>query len=134
MNHILVEPDEPDGLGCVVLRDEHAAHACGVLYAGPGRCLKVGIVNGPTGEAVVESCETDGVTQLCSFEAELPPEGRRALFLTAPAPQGTEAALDASGHIRVAIPRCTRLRCRRGGCQCEGGGELCRGSSRPDRT
>lgn len=87
MNLILIEPHEVQPAGLVQLADDRARHIHGVLRATPGKPLKVGLLNGPRGQAIVQECSSTGVTLACSFEGEPPPGPRVDLLLALPRPK-----------------------------------------------
>ncbi len=71
MNRILVEPEEVAD-GRVMLRDGRADHIRGVLRAGEGRLLKVGVVDGAVGSGEVVRCDESGVELTLALEGEGP--------------------------------------------------------------
>jgi hypothetical protein len=58
-----------------------------VLRAGPGKTVRVGILDGPLGEGRVESVEGGAVELSCSFEAAAPPVPALDLLLALPRPK-----------------------------------------------
>ena len=88
MNRILFELNEVDDAWRVVLRDRRAAHIAGVLRAKRGTKIRVGIIDGPCGGAVVERVSPAGEIALqCCFEEEAPAEPAVDLLLAVPRPK-----------------------------------------------
>jgi RsmE family RNA methyltransferase len=85
MNLLLIEPEEAlDDV--VVLRDDRARHLRSVLRVTPGQPLRVGVVDGPLGTAVVCAIDEREVTLQCAF-AETPERPRVDLLLAVPRPK-----------------------------------------------
>jgi len=53
----------------------------------PGRSVRVGLVDGPCGRAIVNGVEDGAVTLQCVFESEAPPRPRIDLLLALPRPK-----------------------------------------------
>ena len=87
MNLILLELDEVDARGLVCLRDARAAHIREVLHAVPGQTVHVGVIDGATGTATVQSVEGDTVTLRCTLEAGIAPSPSIDLLLALPRPK-----------------------------------------------
>ncbi len=71
----------------VRLQGERARHIREVLRGQPGDQLRVGILNGALGRAIIRTVATSGVTIDCSFEAVAPPRSLDTLLLAIPRPQ-----------------------------------------------
>ncbi|HNW93417.1 MAG TPA: RsmE family RNA methyltransferase [bacterium] len=87
MNIILLAPGECATDGTVTLRDRRAEHIRTVLRAEPGRSVRVGIVDGPAGEATVTALDGAAVTLRCRFAAAPPPPSGIILLLALPRPK-----------------------------------------------
>lgn len=112
MNLILL--DERDHLesGVVTLDDARAAHLLDVLRVGPGRQVRVGLLDGPLGVATVESTGHRAVTLRCSFEDAAPPRPCVDLLLAVPRPKVLRrlwAQLAALGVGRVMLTNAERV-------------------------
>jgi RsmE family RNA methyltransferase len=87
VNLILLDPGEVDFSGNVILSDSRAAHVTTVLAVAPGDKIRVGLLDGPLGTALVQSI-LDGVVSLrCRFEAAVPPPPPVDLLLALPRPK-----------------------------------------------
>lgn len=93
MNIILLEPDELDSEGLAVLRDRRFEHIRGVLAPQRGDRLRVGLINGRRGEAVVEGLDEAEVRLSCRFDQEPPPPPLVDLILAMPRPQTLKKVL-----------------------------------------
>ena len=88
MNLILLQPEDfPEGGERAVLRDERAAHIIGVLGAGPGKRLRIGLPDGPLGEGEVVAVRPPEVVLACSFSGSAPPRPPFDLVLAMPRPK-----------------------------------------------
>jgi 16S rRNA (uracil1498-N3)-methyltransferase len=65
MNRILFEREELDADGCVVLRDGRARHMRSVLHVAVGDRLRVGVIDGPVGEAEVLGVDGGSISLSC---------------------------------------------------------------------
>jgi RsmE family RNA methyltransferase len=111
MNLVLLEPSECAVDGRARLEDHRATHVLQVLRAGPGATLRVGIVDGPMGEATIESTEGGVVTIVCRFSAA-PPRPRVDLLLALPRPKVMRrlwAQLAALGVGRIVLTNAERV-------------------------
>ena len=86
MNLILLDPGEVVD-GVVRLRGDRARHLRAVLRAGVGDAVRVGVLDGPAGEGVVESFEGDETLLRCRFDAAAPPPPPVDLLLAVPRPK-----------------------------------------------
>jgi RsmE family RNA methyltransferase len=87
VNLILIHPSELESGRRVVLAGQRAKHIHGVLKADSGKSLRVGVVNGPLGTAVVESVNNTEVVLSCTFESTLPEKPKIDLLLAMPRPK-----------------------------------------------
>jgi 16S rRNA (uracil1498-N3)-methyltransferase len=87
VNVILLEPEEVSPEGEVTLTDPRARHVLDVLKAGPGQMVRVGILNGSLGSAVVTASTDRGVSLRCAFTSERPSRPRVDLLLALPRPK-----------------------------------------------
>lgn len=87
MNLIILGRDEIDANGIVQLADRRAKHISRVLKARPGTKLKVGILNGPTGDGVVERMDNERVFLRCAFADTAPERPRVDMVLAMPRPK-----------------------------------------------
>ena len=86
MNLILLEPDEIKADGIAVLSGNRARHVREVLQASPGGGIRVGVVDGPMGLAMV--IEDAGELRLqCLLSNEIPPVPRVDVLLAMPRPK-----------------------------------------------
>ena len=112
MNLILLRPDEVAPDGRVLLSDERAAHAREVLGAGVGQRLRVGLLDGPVGAALVEAADAGGVALVCCFEAAPPPRPPVDLLLALPRPKVLKrlwAPLAALGVGRILLTNAEKV-------------------------
>jgi RsmE family RNA methyltransferase len=84
VNWLLLEPDELHG-DRAELHGRRATHVREVLRAMPGQRIKVGIVDGPLGSAVIEALGDDLVLQVTLDEP--PPPAGDVLLLAVPRPK-----------------------------------------------
>jgi RsmE family RNA methyltransferase len=82
---LLFDTDRIDGAR-FRLTDARARHVRDVLRAEPGRTLRVGLLDGPLGNARVESADEDAVVLACEFD-EPPPPPRPPLDLVLAVPR-----------------------------------------------
>ncbi|MDR0994568.1 MAG: 16S rRNA (uracil(1498)-N(3))-methyltransferase [Verrucomicrobiota bacterium] len=87
MNLILLESGEVQADGAVRLHADRARHIQNVLHAGPGETLRVGLVDGPQGVAVVRETGPEGVLLHCTFQDDMPECPRVDLALAMPRPK-----------------------------------------------
>ncbi|NLB64954.1 MAG: 16S rRNA (uracil(1498)-N(3))-methyltransferase [Lentisphaerae bacterium] len=87
MNLILLEPGEVQADGVACLRDERAEHVRSVLRAAPGDCLRVGVVDGAVGEAVVLTDNGAELCLQCRWIGAPPAAPRVDLLLAMPRPK-----------------------------------------------
>lgn len=87
VNLILLEPHEVDAAGMAHLDDGRATHALGTLRVTAGAVVRIGLLDGPRGQATVRAVTADGVTLHCQFEADVPPRPPVDLLLALPRPK-----------------------------------------------
>lgn len=112
MNLILLQPDEVDSAGLSSLSGSRAKHVREVLRADPGKALRVGLLDGPLGEGVVEQVDANQVVLRCTFEAASPPRPRIDLLLAMPRPKVMKrlwAQLAALGVGRIVLLRADKV-------------------------
>lgn len=86
MNLLLIEPREIDGERARITGDR-ARHAREVLGVAAGRRLRVGVVDGPLGEAEVTAVTSEGIELSLSLEATAPPRPRLDVVVAIPRPK-----------------------------------------------
>lgn len=112
MNLILIEAPECAADGRVLLRDGRATHIRHVLRGQPGATVRVGLLNGPRGEATIAAMDTEQVELRCAWEQEVPPVPRLDLLLALPRPKVLRrlwAQLAALGVGRVALTNAAKV-------------------------
>lgn len=112
VNLILLEAGEVDGAGAVRLTGPRAVHALEVLKVSAGQPLRVGMVDGPRGTAVVSALDRGSVNLVCAFESSLPPRPRVDLLLAVPRPKVMRrlwAQLAALGVGRIVLTNAERV-------------------------
>ena len=87
MNLILLEPREITDHGAARLAGTRAAHIIDVLKAGPGDRIRVGVIDGGTGQGRVVSVGNRTVDLRCEFDAPMPPRPAVDLLLALPRPK-----------------------------------------------
>ena len=87
MNLILLEPGEIQSDGTAVLSGKRARHVREVLKAGKGEQIRVGVVEGPTGTAVVIAEDDGGIRLQCTLDGGVPPVPRVDVLLAMPRPK-----------------------------------------------
>ncbi len=112
MNRLLLEPEEVGTDGRATLTGRRAAHVLGVLRAAPGDTLRVGLVDGPAGEATVEEAAGGCVTLCCRFEDRPAAGPALDLVLAVPRPKVLKrlwAPLAMLGVRRVMLVNAARV-------------------------
>ena len=72
---------------CVILRDRRADHIRGVLRAGVGDVLRVGLIDGLSGQAVVSALDSEAVTLRVALADPPPKRHRFDIVLALPRPK-----------------------------------------------
>lgn len=112
MNLILIQPEEEQSDGRIILTDQRAKHIQGVLKTTPGSTVRIGLLNGPLGEGVVESFENDSVVLKSRFEKDAPRPPSIDLILAMPRPKVMKrlwAQLAALGVGRIVLLRAEKV-------------------------
>jgi RsmE family RNA methyltransferase len=112
MNLILLQRVEVDETGCAVLADERARHLRNVLQAEAGKRVRIGLLNGPSGEGTVVSVQRGQVTLQCEFEEAVPLRPPVDLVLALPRPKVMKrlwAQLAALGVDRIVLLRAAKV-------------------------
>ena len=111
MNLVLLE--ESDRVGDrFVLRDFRAKHIREVLNVDVGQQIRVGLLDGPLGTALIECADDEHVVLNCRFEAETPPRPAFDLVLAVPRPKSLRKLLPevaAFGVDRIVLLRTWRV-------------------------
>ncbi len=87
VNLILLEAREVGDAGDVTLSGARALHLLNVLKVATGRAVRVGLLDGPLGTAVVTSTSGTTLTMRCVFDTDTPPRPRVDLLLALPRPK-----------------------------------------------
>ncbi len=113
MNRILFESGEVADDGLVSLCDGRARHIREVLRAEPGARLRVGVLDGPCGSALVERSDGATVTLRCVWEPDAEEEGGVLdLILALPRPKVLKrlwAPLASFGLRRLTLVNAARV-------------------------
>jgi RsmE family RNA methyltransferase len=108
---LLEERDRVEG-DAFELSGRRACHVLSVLGATAGDTLRVGLVDGPLGEAVVVAAGEDAVTLECRFDDAPPPRPLTDLLLAVPRPKSLRKLLPeiaALGVDRLTLLRTWRV-------------------------
>lgn len=87
MNMILIDRDELMPDDTVAIDGYRARHIASVLKSQVGDRLRIGLLNGPTGTALIQSLQEDAVLVSCSFDDSPPPRPTTDLILAMPRPK-----------------------------------------------
>lgn len=112
MNLVILEPEEIDAEGVVRLSGPRAGHLLNVLRVTAGQTVRVGLLDGVRGTAVVRSASSGGVDLECVLEAEAPPRPGVDLLLAVPRPKVMRrlwAQIAALGVSRVILTNAERV-------------------------
>ncbi len=112
MNLILLQRSEIDERGRVALRDHRAAHIREVLRAQPGERIRVGVVDGPTGEGALTRVDDEAVEMTCALADAPPARPPLDLLLALPRPKVMKrlwAQLAALGVGRIILTNAARV-------------------------
>jgi RsmE family RNA methyltransferase len=101
MNLLLVERQEIDANGVVVLADRRAEHLLKVLKVEPGRPLRVGVIDGALGAGVVLAVEGPKVRLQVEEPEGLPPPATVDLIVALPRPQALHRLVQWSATMGV---------------------------------
>lgn len=112
MNLIIIEAAELDASGHLILSDVRASHLLTVLRATPGQCVRIGLLDGPVGTAIV-TVTGEGVVGLqCSLGSDTPAVPPIDLLLALPRPKVLRrlwAQLAALGVGRIILTNAERV-------------------------
>lgn len=112
MNLILLQRGEVDERGRACVLDHRAEHIREVLRANPGDEIRVGLVDGPLGEAMLLTVDAITVEMECTFEPKPPPRPLVDLLLALPRPKVMKrlwAQLAALGVGRILLTNAARV-------------------------
>ncbi|MBL7076569.1 MAG: 16S rRNA (uracil(1498)-N(3))-methyltransferase [Kiritimatiellae bacterium] len=112
MNRILFKADEVPASGRVVLGDDRADHIRSVLCSALHDTIRVGILNGPSGEGEVVALDDVSVELACQFESTPPEVPPLDLLLAMPRPKVMKrlwAPLASLGLGRIIITNAARV-------------------------
>jgi RsmE family RNA methyltransferase len=87
VNLIILEPDEVSGAGDVSLTGARAAHLMKILQVELGKQVRIGVLDGPHGTAIVQSVRDGAVDLRCTLETEMPKRPNVDLLLAVPRPK-----------------------------------------------
>ena len=112
MNIILFDPAELAADGAIQLGDHRAAHLLKVLRVQRGDRVRVGLLDGPCGEAEVTAIDGRTVSLRCRCEEAPPPLGSDTLLLAFARPKVLQRCLEhatALGFGRIVLFRSRRV-------------------------
>ena len=112
VNLILLDAAEVNDAGELTLTDARGAHLADVLRVTPGQTVRVGLLDGPLGTAVVTNTQDRRVSMRCSFDSDPPPRPRVDLLLALPRPKVMRrlwAQLAALGVGRIILTNAERV-------------------------
>jgi len=112
VNLILIFPEETGRNNLVRLDDYRFDHIRNVLKAAPGKRLRIGLLNGPTGTGTVEEISNESVTLCCEWESVIPPRPPIDLLLAMPRPKVLKrlwAQLAALGVGRIILTNAEKV-------------------------
>lgn len=112
MNLIILAPEELDDAGQARLDGRRGAHLVGVLGAGPGRILRVGVLGLGLGDGEVEAVEGESVRLRVRITEPLEPPPAIDLLLALPRPPTLKKVLQqaaAMGVGRIDLVRARRV-------------------------
>lgn len=98
MNLLLLSPEEA-APAVVELSGIRARHICEVLRKAPGDHLRVGVLDGPQGEAEVLAATPEVVRLRCSLDRETEPLPQDTLVLAVPRPRVLARCLSAAASL-----------------------------------
>lgn len=112
MNLILIEPGELTRDSTVRLSGGRLRHLREVLRVAGGATLRVGLVDGPRGTAMVQSLDEREAVLACAFDSVIPDRPAVDLLLALPRPKVTRrlfAQLAALGVGRIMLTNAARV-------------------------
>ncbi len=101
MNVILLTEEDFIAVDKVWLQDRRSLHIQTVLAAEPGRCLKVGLLGGDLGQAIIVRMEPHGVELEVRFDTAPPPPVDISLLLALPRPKALRRILQSVTALGV---------------------------------
>ncbi len=101
MNLVLLEPEELREDGTAHLAGRRAAHAALVLRAAAGDRIRVGVIGGRSGEALVERIGDSEVVLRPTLDRDPPPPAPVSLLLALPRPKILRRVLQAVASMGV---------------------------------
>lgn len=102
MNLIILNQNDLVGDSIYCVNDHRAVHLLKVLKIEPGDKIRVGILNGPSGQAIINSIECDQVTiQVFGLSAIATPKVEIDLICALPRPQTLKKLLSVSAAMGV---------------------------------
>ncbi len=112
MNLIIVYSTEIDETHRVFLTDQRAQHIRKVLKPEIGKSLRIGILDGPLGEGVVESIDKSGVRLRCIFSENAPMRPNIDILMAMPRPKVLKrlwAQISAMGVDRIILTNAEKV-------------------------
>ena len=112
MNLILLDADELDARGEVILTGRRAEHVRTVLQGREGQSLRVGKTNGPFGTGMIKRVDDETVRLRCVFGGDVPAPARIDLLLAMPRPKVLKrlwAPLASMGIGRIIITNAQKV-------------------------
>jgi RsmE family RNA methyltransferase len=112
VNLLLVEASEVEPNRAVRVADRRARHLLRVLRVTPGQYVRVGIVDGPLGQGIVERTSDDAVELRCTFDEAMPSRPPVDLLLALPRPKVLQrlwAQLAALGVGHIALTNAEKV-------------------------
>ena len=112
MNLLIVERHELDAGDRVTLSGVRARHLHTVLRATPGQQIRIGLLDGPIGSALITAIDADTATLTCTFDPHMPAVPAVDLLLAVPRPKVLRrlwAQLAALGVGRILLTNAARV-------------------------
>jgi RsmE family RNA methyltransferase len=113
VNLIILEPGEIPASGQLTLTGPRAVHLMTVLHAGAGDTVRIGLLDGPRGTAVVQAVNDGSAVILsCRLDTTIPPRPPVDLLLALPRPKVMRrlwAQLAAIGVDRIILTNAGRV-------------------------
>lgn len=112
MNLIILDPGEVSAEGCARIAGPRVTHLKDVLAVSVGQTVRVGVLDGARGVAVVRSIGDETIDLRCVFEGAVPPRPRVDLLLAVPRPKVMRrlwAQIAALGVGRIILTNAERV-------------------------
>jgi 16S rRNA (uracil1498-N3)-methyltransferase len=112
VNLVLLHDSDRLDAARVTLDGARAIHLLTVLRVTPGHTVRVGVLDGPHGIAIIEAAGDGRVTMRCEFEAATPPRPRVDVLLAVPRPKVMRrlwAQLAALGVGQIILTNASRV-------------------------